>query len=276
MFYQNTRSPATACGKLSSCSPPPSRASLLAASPGFTAHVDQPVVPAPAGHGLRLPRRQGRQGGARRRHRHARRQDDPGRAVRRRQGPPLPERKARGAHDRLVLAGPPRQRLVLRRGHGRARRSRARHEHRGLVAGGPRRREAGIYMPAQPVPGRFGRQEFYKGQAEDHFEVVTRRAPVSVPVHVVAPRAADEGVDAARARRRRPQVLRPRDRHGARADRARRRRAAGARLRHALTTAAAPSRPAKRGTTSSTLSRAQKRMSSSRPGGPYVRAVRPA
>ena len=36
-------------------------------------------------------------------------------------------------------------------------------------------------MPAHPVPGRFGRQELYKGQAEDHFEVVTRRALVSVP-----------------------------------------------------------------------------------------------
>ncbi len=41
--------------------------------------------------------------------------------------------------------------------------------------------KAGIYMPAHPVPGRFGRQELYKGQAEDHFEVVTRRASVSVP-----------------------------------------------------------------------------------------------
>ena len=40
---------------------------------------------------------------------------------------------------------------------------------------------AGIYMPAHPVPGRFGRQELYKGQAEDHFEVVTRRASVGVP-----------------------------------------------------------------------------------------------
>ena len=39
----------------------------------------------------------------------------------------------------------------------------------------------GIYMPAHPVPGRFGRQEYYRGQAEDHFEVVTRRASVSVP-----------------------------------------------------------------------------------------------
>jgi hypothetical protein len=41
--------------------------------------------------------------------------------------------------------------------------------------------KAGIYMPAHPVPGRFGRQEFYKGQAEDRFEVLTRRASVSVP-----------------------------------------------------------------------------------------------
>jgi len=41
--------------------------------------------------------------------------------------------------------------------------------------------QAGVYMPARPVPGRFGRQEFYKGQAEDHFEVLSRRATVSVP-----------------------------------------------------------------------------------------------
>jgi hypothetical protein len=40
---------------------------------------------------------------------------------------------------------------------------------------------AGIYMPAHPVPGRFGRQEYYKGQADDHFEVLSRRALVSVP-----------------------------------------------------------------------------------------------
>jgi hypothetical protein len=41
--------------------------------------------------------------------------------------------------------------------------------------------KAGISMPARPVPGRFGRQEFYKGQAEDHFEVLSRRAVVDVP-----------------------------------------------------------------------------------------------
>lgn len=44
----------------------------------------------------------------------------------------------------------------------------------------------------------------------------------------------------------------------------------------AAISAAGPRIPAKRGTTSSTLSRAQKAMSSSRPGGPYVRAFSPA
>jgi hypothetical protein len=32
--------------------------------------------------------------------------------------------------------------------------------------------KAGILMPATPRPGQTGRQEFYKGQAEDHFRVL--------------------------------------------------------------------------------------------------------
>jgi hypothetical protein len=40
---------------------------------------------------------------------------------------------------------------------------------------------AGIYMPAQPHVGRTGRQEFYKGHAEDHFEVLNLHAKVRVP-----------------------------------------------------------------------------------------------
>ena len=32
--------------------------------------------------------------------------------------------------------------------------------------------KAGIYMPANPRVGQTGRQEFYKGHAEDHFKVV--------------------------------------------------------------------------------------------------------
>jgi hypothetical protein len=41
--------------------------------------------------------------------------------------------------------------------------------------------KAGIYMPARPTVGYTGRQEFYKGHAEDHFEVLTLRAEVKVP-----------------------------------------------------------------------------------------------
>jgi hypothetical protein len=39
----------------------------------------------------------------------------------------------------------------------------------------------GIYMPARPVPRRSGRQETYKGHAEDHFEVLSLHARVQVP-----------------------------------------------------------------------------------------------
>jgi hypothetical protein len=39
----------------------------------------------------------------------------------------------------------------------------------------------GIYMPARPRVGRSGRQEFYKGHAEDHFRVLSLRARVRVP-----------------------------------------------------------------------------------------------
>jgi hypothetical protein len=39
----------------------------------------------------------------------------------------------------------------------------------------------GIYMPAHPTPGRSGRQEFYEGHAEDHFQVLSIRASIRVP-----------------------------------------------------------------------------------------------
>jgi hypothetical protein len=41
--------------------------------------------------------------------------------------------------------------------------------------------QAGIFMPAQPRVGDSGRQEYYKGQAEDHFRVVSAKSKVSVP-----------------------------------------------------------------------------------------------
>ena len=41
--------------------------------------------------------------------------------------------------------------------------------------------KAGILMPAHPRLGQSGRQEYYKGHAEDHFRVVSTRATVKVP-----------------------------------------------------------------------------------------------
>jgi hypothetical protein len=39
----------------------------------------------------------------------------------------------------------------------------------------------GIFMFAHPVVGKSAQQEFYKGQAEDHFQVLSLRAKVTVP-----------------------------------------------------------------------------------------------
>jgi hypothetical protein len=39
----------------------------------------------------------------------------------------------------------------------------------------------GIYMPAHPRVGQTGRQEFYKGYAEDHFKVLALFGTVSAP-----------------------------------------------------------------------------------------------
>jgi hypothetical protein len=40
---------------------------------------------------------------------------------------------------------------------------------------------AGVYIPGHPKVGQSARQEFYKGQAEDHFKILDRNARVSVP-----------------------------------------------------------------------------------------------
>ena len=40
---------------------------------------------------------------------------------------------------------------------------------------------AGIYMPAHPEPGEAGRQEYYKGHAEDEYEVLSLHAHVATP-----------------------------------------------------------------------------------------------
>jgi hypothetical protein len=41
--------------------------------------------------------------------------------------------------------------------------------------------QQGIYMPAHPVVGQSGRQEFLKGHAEDHFRVLSLTASVESP-----------------------------------------------------------------------------------------------
>jgi len=41
--------------------------------------------------------------------------------------------------------------------------------------------QPGIYMPASPRVGQAGRQEFYKGQAEDHFKVIGRFDTATAP-----------------------------------------------------------------------------------------------
>ena len=39
----------------------------------------------------------------------------------------------------------------------------------------------GVFMFASPAPGRSARQEYYKGEAEDHFQVLKIGVPVKVP-----------------------------------------------------------------------------------------------
>jgi hypothetical protein len=41
--------------------------------------------------------------------------------------------------------------------------------------------KAGIYMPAHPAVGQTGRQEYYKGHAEDQFKVLSLAASVTSP-----------------------------------------------------------------------------------------------
>jgi hypothetical protein len=40
---------------------------------------------------------------------------------------------------------------------------------------------AGVYIPGHPKVGQSARQEYYKGQAEDHFKILDLNARVSVP-----------------------------------------------------------------------------------------------
>ena len=52
----------------------------------------------------------------------------------------------------------------------------------GSWEGGVDGAEPGIYMPANPVVGQSALQEFYAGQAEDHFVVLLTSTKVKVPL----------------------------------------------------------------------------------------------
>ncbi len=53
--------------------------------------------------------------------------------------------------------------------------------HEGSFLAGRRGARAGLFFPAHPRPGVSARQEFSKGHAEDHFQVLDRHARISVP-----------------------------------------------------------------------------------------------
>ena len=134
---------------------PPTGAEATVAAPDparFSTTIDNPFLPLAPGHRDALPRdRRGRR-------RPGRGPGDPpheagpGRQDRRRPGPGVHPRRARRGHPRLVRAGPPRQRLVLRREHQGVR-GRPRRQHCRLVEGRPRRRARGDRHEGTP-PGR--------------------------------------------------------------------------------------------------------------------------
>ena len=147
----------------------------------FSARVDNPWFPLKPGHDVRLPRREGRQARARRRSRSrtATRRSTASPASSSRTGSTSTggSRSARPTGTAQDARG---QRLVLRRGHRRARRARPRNEHRGHAGGRAwTARRPGIFMPAHPRVGQSGQQEFFKGHAEDHFQVLSLHAAVA-------------------------------------------------------------------------------------------------
>ena len=79
--------------------------------------------------------------------------------------------------------------------------------------------EAGIFMTADPAPGAVVPPGGLSGPRRGRLHRRTARGPRGRPADQHPSRAAHPGDDRARTRRRRPQVLRPRHRHRAGADR---------------------------------------------------------
>src|SRR6266511_4115502 len=116
---------------------------------------------------------------------------------------------------------------------GAPRRARTRDDDRGHLAGGTRRREVGNLHARSACSRPDGTPGVLQRPCRGPLRGSQPPRARLRPIRVVAQRIADEGVDAARAGRRRPQALRARYRHGARADRERRRRTPRAGLRPA-------------------------------------------
>ena len=141
----------------------------------------------------------------------------------RRAGHRLRRRRAGRGHLRLVRPGPRGQRLVPRRGRPRTTRTARWSSTEGSWEAGVDGALPGIVMPADPQVGDAYRQEYYPGEAEDMVEVLRWASRVTVAPAVVRGRARHRGLEPARARGDRGEVLRPGVGKSSRSSRRRRR-----------------------------------------------------
>ena len=128
-------------------------------------------------------------------------------------------RTARGAHDRLVRPGQGRQRLVSRREHRDAKPDGTVESTEGTWRAGVDGARAGIFMPAHPRVGDGGWQEYYKGHAQDRYEILGLTTKVRTPAAASNAAMLTQETTPLEPGRGRPQGLRPRHRHGHRGDR---------------------------------------------------------
>ena len=90
----------------------------------------------------------------------------------------------------------------------------------------------GIFMYAHPRVGQSAKQEYLKARPRITSQVLRRGVSMTVPFKAFRRTLLTKEWTPRRAGRARPQVLRPRDRHGARADGQGRQRAQRARFLH--------------------------------------------
>ena len=137
---------------------------------------DQPVVPAPGRLDLRLHGREGRQAVARRRPRDEHDEGHPGSRAAPRSATgcssPASSRSARRTGTRRTRSAP--SGTSVRTPPSSTPRDTSRAP-RAPGSAGADGASAGVFMPAHPRVGQHFRQEYLKGQAEDHFQVAEPR-----------------------------------------------------------------------------------------------------